>query len=254
MLRNVTQTQTVLEFSNVVRSYPGEVPVQAVDGVSFRLDRGAFAAVLGPSGSGKTTLLNLASGLDQADSGRIMIAGREVNQLGQTALCEFRRRHLGFIFQAYNLFPVLSAVENVEFTSLIRGDDASQARARAEEALRLVGLSHKLGARPSQLSGGQQQRVAVARALASQPDIIFADEPTANLDSKTAISLIELFEKLNAELGVTFFFSTHDQKLADRVKTRLEMCDGKLLNGAEIASPRSINARSPLESAPSFTS
>lgn len=219
----------------MVRSYPGEVPVVAVDDVSFHLPRGAFAAVLGPSGSGKTTLLNLASGLDQATTGRIRIAGQDVGKLGQTALCEFRRRHLGFIFQAYNLFPVLSAVENVEFTSLIRGDSPAEARKRAQEALGLVGLGHKLDARPTQLSGGQQQRVAVARALASQPDIIFADEPTANLDSKTAVSLIELFEKLNSELGVTFFFSTHDQKLADRVKTRLAMCDGKLQANGSLA-------------------
>jgi putative ABC transport system ATP-binding protein len=191
--------------------------------------------VLGPSGSGKTTLLNLASGLDHADSGKIIIAGRTVSELDQAALCAFRRQHLGFVFQAYNLFPVLSAVENVEFTSAIRGDTSADARARAVEALTLVGLGHKLHARPNQLSGGQQQRVAVARALASQPDIIFADEPTANLDSKTALSLIELFEKLNADLGVTFFFSTHDQKLADRVKTRIEMCDGKISGAPETA-------------------
>ena len=227
MLPCVTNsTSPVLEFSNVVRSYPGEPRVVAVNDVSFQLPRGAFAAVLGPSGSGKTTLLNLASGLDQAESGKIIIAGQNMSDLSQTALCDFRRRHLGFVFQAYNLFPVLTAVENVEFTSLIRGDNAEEARSRAVEALNTVGLGHKLNATPGKLSGGQQQRVAVARALASKPDIIFADEPTANLDSKTAMSLIELFEQLNADFGVTFFFSTHDQKLADRVKTRIEMCDG----------------------------
>ncbi|MGK5090117.1 ABC transporter ATP-binding protein [Bdellovibrionota bacterium FG-2] len=218
----------VLEFRNIEKTYPGEPPVQAVDRVSFCLERGVFAALMGPSGSGKTSLLNLASGLDRPTRGDILIAGQSIVHLSQKQLCLFRRKHLGFVFQSYNLFPVLTAVENVEYTSVMRGDDRTQARARATDALRTVGLGDKLARLPSQLSGGQQQRVAVARALATQPDIVFADEPTANLDSKTAYQLIELFERLNQEFKVTFLFSTHDGKLVDRVSRRLEMRDGQL--------------------------
>ena len=218
---------TVLEFRDIEKTYPGEPPVQAVDKVSLKLERGAFAALIGPSGSGKTSLLNLASGLDRPTRGDILISGQSIVKLSQKELCLFRRKHLGFVFQSYNLFPVLSAVENVEYTSVMRGDNRKEARKRATESLETVGLGDKLGRLPSQLSGGQQQRVAVARALATQPDIVFADEPTANLDSKTAYQLIELFERLNKELKVTFLFSTHDSKLVDRVSRKLEMKDGQ---------------------------
>ena len=204
--------------------------MHAVDKVSFHLEKGVFAALVGPSGSGKTSLLNLASGLDRPTSGEILIAGKPISTLSQKELCHFRRRHLGFVFQSYNLFPVLTAVENVEYTSVMRGDDRKAARRRATSALEVVGLGDKTGRMPSQLSGGQRQRVAVARALATEPDIIFADEPTANLDSKTANQLIELFEELNQKMHVTFLFSTHDSKLVDRVKARLEMKDGKIIS------------------------
>ena len=220
---------TVLEFRDIEKTYPGEPPVQAVDKVSLKLERGAFAALIGPSGSGKTSLLNLASGLDRPTRGDILISGQSIVKLSQKELCLFRRKHLGFVFQSYNLFPVLSAVENVEYTSVMRGDNRKEARKRATESLETVGLGDKLARLPSQLSGGQQQRVAVARALATQPDIVFADEPTANLDSKTAYQLIELFERLNRELKVTFLFSTHDSKLVDRVSRKLEMKDGQFV-------------------------
>lgn len=219
----------VLEFREVEKVYDGSPPVHAVDKVSLELDRGAFAALIGPSGSGKTSLLNMASGLDRPTGGEILISGRAISGLSQRELCEFRRRHLGFIFQAYNLFPVLTAVENVEYTCVMRGDDRRKAREAAVKALQTVGLGEMLNRLPSKLSGGQQQRVAVARALATGPDIVFADEPTANLDSKTAAQLIELFERLNSDLGVTFLFSTHDKNLVERVRNRLEMKDGRLV-------------------------
>ncbi|MCM2277148.1 MAG: ABC transporter ATP-binding protein [Oligoflexia bacterium] len=230
----IPAAEPLLRFKNVSRAYAspedrsGSLTVLAVQDVSLDLPRGAFAALIGPSGSGKTTLLNLASGLDRPTRGEILISGTRVSALPQRELCHFRRRHLGFVFQAYNLFPALTAVENVEFTSVIRGDPREAARERAVTALRTVGLEAKLHSYPSELSGGQQQRVAVARALATQPDIIFADEPTANLDSKTAIQLIGLFEELNRTLGATFLFSTHDQKLVERVRTPIRLVDGKL--------------------------
>ena len=218
----------VLEFRNTEKIYYGQTIVRAVDGISFSLPYGTFATFIGPSGSGKTTILNLASGLDRPSSGSVFLADEEISKLSVAELCEIRRRSLGFVFQAYNLFPVLTALENTEFTSLIRGDRPSEVRQRAREALHAVGLSDKMNVLPGKLSGGQQQRVAVARALATQPKVIFADEPTANLDSQTALQLIELFEMLNREREVSFVFSTHDHRLVDRVNTRLMIEDGKL--------------------------
>lgn len=217
-----------LQLERVSKRYPGDPPVVAVDAVDLTIARGELAAIIGPSGSGKTTLLNLAAGLDRPSEGRIRIAGEPIEGLDATALCLLRRRRMGFVFQSYNLFPVLSAIENVEYTSLIRGDDPRAARERAAKALGLVGLAAKERSLPGQLSGGQQQRVAVARALATQPEVIFADEPTANLDSRSAHALIDLFEELNRSLGATFVFSTHDHKLIDRVRLRIEMQDGRI--------------------------
>lgn len=227
--------KNVLEFHNVFKRYGDDTTPYAVNDVSFVLEQGAFAALIGPSGSGKTTLLNLASGLDQPTRGAVICDGDRLDQMDVSALTRFRAQKIGFVFQAYNLFPVLTALENVEYTSLIRGDSASDARERAREALAAVGLSGKENQIPSKLSGGQQQRVAVARALASSPSIVFADEPTANLDSATAQELIDLFEKLNQELKTTFVFSTHDHRIVDRVRTRIFVRDGKLVDpdGAE---------------------
>ncbi len=223
----------VLEFHNVFKRYGDDTTPFAVNDVSFELEAGAFAALIGPSGSGKTTLLNLASGLDQPSRGSVICDGDRLDQMNVTELTRFRAKKIGFIFQAYNLFPVLTALENVEYTSLIRGDGATVARERARAALSAVGLSDKEQSIPSKLSGGQQQRVAVARALASNPSIVFADEPTANLDSVTAQELIDLFEKLNRELKTTFVFSTHDHRIVDRVRTRLFVRDGKLVSPTE---------------------
>ncbi len=222
-------SELALKFSAVTKTYPGSPPVTAVGNVSIEIPRGSFAAVIGPSGSGKTTFLNLASGLDRPTDGEVYIGGQKVSGLSRTELSRFRSHHVGFVFQAYNLFPALTALENVEFTLLIRGDSRNHAREESKRALAAVGLADKFASLPSQLSGGQQQRVAVARALAAKPDILFADEPTANLDSATASELIYLFETLNAESGVTFLFSTHDRNLIERVRQKIEMKDGKIL-------------------------
>jgi putative ABC transport system ATP-binding protein len=219
-----------LEFRDVTKTFEGSPPVTAVDAITIAIPRGSFSAIIGPSGSGKTTFLNLASGLDRPTAGEVRIGGKLISGLARAELCRFRSRHVGFVFQAYNLFPALTALENVEFTLKIRGDSKEVARREAVRALESVGLGDKLGSLPAKLSGGQQQRVAVARALATGPDILFADEPTANLDSKTASDLIGLFERLNSESGVTFLFSTHDRNLIDRVRTRIEIKDGRILS------------------------
>lgn len=219
---------SLVVLEKVSRVYSGTPPVEAVKDVSFALEEGSFAVLVGPSGSGKTTLLNMISGLDHVTSGRILLGGYEITQMGADQLSKLRREQIGFVFQSYNLFPVLTAVENVEYTALLRGDPQQSARERAIESLKSVGLETKLHSFPGQLSGGQQQRVAVARALASKARIVFADEPTANLDSKTAFQLIDLFEKLNADRNLTFFFSTHDSRLVDRGRQKLVMEDGRL--------------------------
>jgi putative ABC transport system ATP-binding protein len=222
---------TVLEFQNVEKIFPGSPPVHAVNKVSLQIRRGDFSALIGPSGSGKSTMLNLAAGLDVPTKGEVYIGGKSVRGLGQSELSRLRRERLGFVFQSYNLFPVLTAVENAEYTCVIRGESIERAREKALHALEAVGLADKAFRYPTELSGGQQQRVAVARALATEPDFILADEPTANLDSKTASQLIELFEELNRSMGVTFLFSTHDHNLVNRVRRRLEMKDGELHEG-----------------------
>lgn len=225
-----SEATPVLSFTNVEKIFPGAPPVHAVNKITLDIRRGDFAALIGPSGSGKSTVLNLAAGLDLPTHGTVRIGGENTTGLSSTALCRLRRSRLGFIFQSYNLFPVLTAAENAEYTCIIRGESRAKAREKAERALAAVGLADKGKRYPTELSGGQQQRVAVARALATDPDLILADEPTANLDSKTALNLIELFEELNRTLGVTFLFSTHDHHLVSRVRRKLEMQDGGLID------------------------
>jgi putative ABC transport system ATP-binding protein len=221
--------ECVLRFQNVTKTYAGPPEVLAVRGVSFEIHSGDFSALIGPSGSGKSTILNLAAALDEMTGGDVEIAGVSLKGLGRQEAARLRRERLGFVFQAYNLFPTLTALENIEFTSLIRGDNPGEVRERSLKALHDVGLDN-LGPRfPAQLSGGQQQRVAVARALASRPAVILADEPTANLDSKTADQLIDLFERLNRESGVTFLFSSHDMRLVQRARRRMTIQDGRIL-------------------------
>ena len=223
--------KTVIRAEGVSRRFgKGAAEVVAVDQVSFSLMQGEFAALVGPSGSGKSTLLNLVGGLDDADHGTIELAGRDLASLSASEKSDFRRDHIGFIFQSYNLIPVLSAAENIEYIMLLQGVKGAERRRRVNEMLEIVGLSGMGHRRPAEMSGGQQQRVAVARAMASNPEIILADEPTANLDSKTGIALLETMRQLNESQGVTFLFSTHDQKIIDRAKRLIWLEDGRIVD------------------------
>lgn len=225
-------TNTLVSVKQVTKIYSSEKSSRALDELSLDLPTKAFAALVGPSGSGKTTLLNLIAGLDVPTSGEIWIKGQKISHLSNRERALFRRDHLGFVFQAYNLFTSLSAIENVEYTRLIRGDDRRRSRVRALECLAQVGLEEKANSLPTELSGGQQQRVAVARALCSEPSLILADEPTANLDSSNARSLIELFRTLNREFNVSFLFSTHDSRLYEYVDHQIRLEDGHLKSAA----------------------
>jgi putative ABC transport system ATP-binding protein len=225
-----TLTPSLLRVDGVVKTYDSTAgPVHAVQNVSFDLQRGAFAALVGPSGCGKTTLLNAIGGLDRVTSGKIWIDGTEITALNDRETIEFRLRRIGFVFQAYNLVPVLNAWENVAFVMELQGLGVRVRRDRAFELLTAVGLAGKELQRPSQLSGGQQQRVAVARALASRPSLILADEPTANLDSKSTETLLEIMHDLNRQEGTTFLFSTHDPRVIDRAEQLFRLEDGKLV-------------------------
>lgn len=207
----------------------GHLPVTALDGVSFGMASGEFTAVAGPSGSGKTTLLNLVGGLDQPTSGSVEVAGQDLSQLSRNALAEFRLHNLGFIFQAYNLIPVLSAEENAEFTLLLQGIRARERHARVVREFEDLGIEKELiRRRPNELSGGQQQRVAIARALVSRPKLILADEPTANLDSKTGARLLDKMRDLNERTGITFLFSTHDPMVIERARRLVTLRDGRV--------------------------
>lgn len=203
--------------------------VKAVDHVSVEIQPGEFTAVIGPSGSGKTTLLHLMGGLDNPTEGLVELSGVNIEKMSGAELSDLRRDHIGFIFQAYNLIPVLSAEENIEYIMLLQGISAANRRKRVAEMLELVGLEGLGDRRPPQLSGGQQQRVAVARAMASHPDIILADEPTANLDSHTGIALLDVMRHLNQAHGMTFVFSTHDEKIMDRASRLIHMRDGQVI-------------------------
>ena len=217
----------VIYTDQVVRRFgEGAALVTAVGGVSLTVERGEFAALVGPSGSGKSTLLNLIGGLDEPDEGYIALAGMSLTSMSSAEMSDFRRDHIGFIFQSYNLIPVLSAAENIEYIMLLQGLAARDRRKRVDEMLKMVGLDGLGHRRPAELSGGQQQRVAVARAMASSPDIILADEPTANLDSKTGVALLETMRELNENEGVTFLFSTHDQKIIERARRLVWLEDG----------------------------
>jgi putative ABC transport system ATP-binding protein len=215
--------------TDIVKRYrQGRVQVTALNGVSLAIERGAFIALAGPSGSGKTTLLNIIGGLDSADEGSVRVEGRELAHLTPAQLAEMRLRKVGFVFQAYNLIPVLSALENVEFVMLLQGMPAAERRARARAILAEVGLGEMGDRRPAELSGGQQQRVAVARAIVAAPTIVLADEPTANLDSKAGKGLLSLMEEMNARKNVTFVFSTHDRMVMDFARRLVLLHDGRV--------------------------
>jgi putative ABC transport system ATP-binding protein len=206
------------------------VAVQALTDVSLEIPKKDFVCFSGPSGSGKTTLLNLIGGLDRPTGGEILVDGNRVDQMEKGALAELRLRRIGFVFQAYNLIPVLTARENVEFVMQLQGVPAAERGAKAREILKEVGLDGLEDRRPGELSGGQQQRVAVARAIVSEPSLVLADEPTANLDSKTAENLMQLLRHMNKEHGVTFIFSTHDKLVMDFSRRLITLRDGRIVN------------------------
>ncbi len=220
----------VIEVVGVTKDYveKGRITTRALQGVDMTVDAGEFMALAGPSGSGKTTLLNLIGALDRPTSGTIRIAGRELNGLSERDLSDLRRDHVGFVFQAYNLVPVLTAAENAEYVMELQGVSASERRKRVSELFERMGIKDLLDTRPLKMSGGQQQRVAVARAIASKPAIVLADEPTANLDQSTGRALVALMRELNREQGVTFVFSTHDPMVLEQADRVVRMVDGKI--------------------------
>lgn len=221
----------VIKVKAVKKTYNADtIPVHALRGVDLSIQQGEFTALVGPSGSGKTTLLNIIGGLDAATEGAVLIDDQNISSLPDNQLIDFRKEHIGFVFQAYNLIPVLTAKENVEFVMLLQGKSQAERDARVKELLHAVGLSEHTDRRPNQLSGGQQQRVAVARALASKPKFILADEPTANLDSKSTADLLDIMAKLNQEENITFLFSTHDQRVIDRARRVVTLEDGAILS------------------------
>lgn len=220
---------SIINVKNLAKIYDStEVEVKAVNGVNLSFDQGEFAAIVGPSGSGKTTFLNLLGGLDKPTSGSVIIDETDIWSLKPRQIIDFRLHNIGFVFQAYNLIPVLTAKENVEFIMNLQGWPKEKREKRTRELLEAVGLGDRLNSRPNKLSGGQQQRVAVARALASKPKFILADEPTANLDSKSTENLLDIMEKLNKEENITFIFSTHDARVVKKAHRVITLVDGQV--------------------------
>ena len=219
----------MVKCTKVSKTYRQDtVAIKALNGVSLSITKGEFVAIAGPSGSGKTTLLNIIGGLDAADSGRVVVDGNILTTMRQSELAQLRLHKVGFVFQAYNLIPVLSAQENVEFVMLLQGVPPAERRERARAILDDVGLAGMYDRRPAELSGGQQQRVAVARSIVSDPSMVLADEPTANLDSKTGASLLEIMEEMNEKKQVTFIFSTHDKMVMDYAHRLIYLRDGRI--------------------------
>ena len=225
----------VIETKDLIKIYNStQVPVHAVNGIDLVIKRGEFTAIVGPSGCGKTTLLNLVGGLDSPTKGKVLVSGNDLSTLKSTQLIDFRMHNIGFVFQAFNLIPVLTVKENIEFIMQLQGRSQAECNRRVDELLEAIGLAEKKNHRPNQLSGGQQQRVSVARALASKPQFILADEPTANLDSKATNELLELMEKLNHEEEMTFVFSTHDERVMKKARRLVSLDDGKIITDRSI--------------------
>lgn len=222
--------EKVIQTIGVKKTYNADaIPVHALRGVDLVIEKGEFTAIVGPSGSGKTTLLNIIGGLDRATEGQTTVGGKDITNLSDSKLIDFRRDNIGFVFQAYNLIPVLTAKENVEFIMLLQGASDKERQERTEALLEAVGLKDQINKRPGKLSGGQQQRVAVARALASKPAFVLADEPTANLDSVSTNQLLDIMVRLNEEEKMTFVFSTHDQRVIDRARRVVTLDDGQII-------------------------
>jgi putative ABC transport system ATP-binding protein len=223
---------SLIEMRQIKKDYHlGETIVHALRGVDLEIDKKEFVAVWGPSGSGKTTLLNMIGAIDEPSAGDLIIAGEDVHSLSDNQRSEFRNRTVGYVFQGFNLVPVLSALDNVMLPLQIKGESSTEARKKAMNRLEEVGLSEFVEHRPAKMSGGQQQRVAIARALVNDPSLVIADEPTANLDSETAHMIIDLMHDLNRRDEITFIFSTHDQRLLDRVKRLVRLEDGLIIDG-----------------------
>jgi len=223
--------QTIIEIKDLCKVFKDSAQeVCAVNHVSLNICECEFTAIVGPSGSGKTTLLNLIGGLDTPASGSVHVNGKDISLLKEREMTAFRLHHIGFVFQAYNLIPVLTAKENVAFVMELQGRKREEIDKRATELLEAVGLCDRMDSRPSKLSGGQQQRVAVARALASKPKFVLADEPTANLDSKSAENLLDIMERLNKQEGITFIFSTHDPRIVAKARRIITLEDGKVVS------------------------
>lgn len=221
----------IIKTTGLTKTYQNNtLKVEAVKQVDLSISEGEFTAIVGPSGSGKTTLFNMIGGLDEITAGNVEIAGTNISNLKENDLIDFRLKHIGFVFQAYNLIPVLTAKENVAFIMLLQGLSEKERMQRSEELLKQVGLGDKFDSRPNQLSGGQQQRVAVARALASKPRFILADEPTANLDSQSTSTLLDLMAEMNKKENITFLFSTHDQRVIDKARRVITIEDGKIIS------------------------
>lgn len=220
---------SIIQIRDIKKVYnQDQVPVHALNGVDLDIKEGEFTAIVGPSGSGKTTLLNIIGGLDEPSEGKVHIHGTNMFALKESELIDFRLHHIGFVFQAYNLIPVLTAKENIAFILQMQGRPQKECHQRSMELLKMVGLEDKVDKRPAELSGGQQQRVAVARALASKPDFVLADEPTANLDSASTANLLDMMLRLNEEEKITFIFSTHDQRVVERARRVVTLVDGKV--------------------------
>jgi putative ABC transport system ATP-binding protein len=223
------QNGVIVRLEEATKVYQqGKVEVRAVDGLSLAIDRGEFAALCGPSGSGKTTVLNLIGGLDIPTSGKVLLENQDLVTLARSRLSAIRRDRIGFVFQAYNLIPVMTAYENAEFVLKLQGVSDKECRERVMSILKEVGLDGLEHRRPDEMSGGQQQRVAIARAIVTKPAIVLADEPTANVDSATADALLDIMQQLNKDYAITFLFSTHDQRVMDRARRLIRLRDGKV--------------------------
>jgi putative ABC transport system ATP-binding protein len=222
---------SVIKTTNLTKTYnETSIPVHAVNGISLEFNKGEFAAIVGPSGCGKTTLMNMIGGLEKPSSGVVAIHGNDISKLKSNELINFRLHNIGFVFQSYNLIPVLTAKENVSFIMQLQHTNKENIEERTISLLKSVGLESKINSKPNQMSGGEQQRVAVARALASKPQVVLADEPTANLDSKATTQLLDIMKKLNKEENITFIFATHDQRVVNKAKRIITLEDGKVVS------------------------